>query len=306
MGARIKEDSDHGRKVNGEDEENESKSMTKLTPKQEKFCQEIVKGRSQSDAYRIAFKPQKMKNKSIHEKASQYMAEVKIRSRIQELQAPVLAKVRVTREQWLEKMQSFFLADVRKMFVGPGQLVEIHDLGEHEALLIEGFDVEENFAKVGDKAEHVGYTKKVRLTKALPRMLEFGKVMGWYQEDEPDNGPKTIIIRKFVAQEVQHVHNHSNGAILDGMRDGGTASATHSAAAGISTVADGASGGGGADRSDAGPATSPQCAVGAGISKHLPAECVPAAEQPVSNGIRRRTISPRVPVKKQDDLEGES
>ena len=156
--------------------------MSKLTPKQERFCQEIVKGKSQSDAYRKAYDAKNMKDKTIHERASVLMADNKIKARVQEIMGPVIAKVRVTQEQWLDKMESFFHADVRKMFVGPGQPVEIHELGDNEALLVEGYEVTENFAKVGDKAEHVGYTHKVKLTPGLKRHIEFGKVMGWYTE----------------------------------------------------------------------------------------------------------------------------
>lgn len=156
--------------------------MTKLTPKQERFCQEIVKGKSQSDAYRAAFKPKRSTAKSIHEEASRMMANIKVASRIKDLLAPVVAKVQMTREEWLLEMEKCARGDVRKLFVGPGQPVEIHELGDNEAAIIEGYKVTENFAKVGDKAEHVGYTHEVKFGPRQKRLLEFGKVMGWYTE----------------------------------------------------------------------------------------------------------------------------
>lgn len=156
--------------------------MTKLTMKQEFFCLAIVRGVKLSAAYREAFKPKKSKAKTIHEEASRLRADPKIAARIAELMAPAVSKVQITREQWLKKMESFFHADVRKMFVGPGQPIEISELGDHEALMVEGFEVVENFEKVGDKPEHVGYTRKVKLTPKLKALLEFGKVMGWYTE----------------------------------------------------------------------------------------------------------------------------
>ena len=156
--------------------------MRTLTPKRERFCQEIVKGAKLADAYRVAFKPKRSTAKTIHEEASRLRADPKISARIEELMRPVVAKVQITREQWLQKMESFFHADVRKMFVGPGQPIEISELGDHEALMVEGFELVENFEKVGDKAEHVGYTRKVKLTPRLKALIEFGKVMGWYTE----------------------------------------------------------------------------------------------------------------------------
>jgi hypothetical protein len=201
--------------------------MIKLTQKQERFCQEIVKGKSQSDAYRLAFKPKRMKDKSIHEKASQYMAEVKIRSRITEIQAPVLAKVRVTREEWLEKMQAFFYSDVRKMFDEFGNPIEIPHLQDNEAAMVEGFEFCEEYTKVkkadGETdAVPTGYTKKYKLTPKLKAMLEFGKVMGWYDAGEQPKGPQRVFIRTWVKEEHNHVHLHAHGnAGIIGMHDSG-------------------------------------------------------------------------------------
>lgn len=272
----------------------------KLTPKQEKFCREVVKGKSYSEAYRIAYNTSTERKATVWDAASKVASLSEVTQRIHELQCRLTDRLLMSKEEWLGKLDRMAMADIRKVFDSQGNVLDINAIEQAEADCIEGIEVMENFVKVGDHAEHVGYTKRIKFASKRNILKDYGQARGWMDQDERDNGPKTIIIRKFVAQEVQHVHHHSNGASLDGMRDGGTASATHSAAAGLSTVAAGASGGGGEDRSDAGPATSPQCAVGADVPKYLPAECVPAAEQPVSNGIRRRTISPRVPVKKNE------
>lgn len=210
--------------------------MTKLTPKQERFCQEIVKGKSQSDAYRAAFDAKKMQAKTIHEKASVLMASGKVAARISEIQGPVLAKVRVTREEWLEKMQAFFYSDVRKMFDQFGNPIELPQLGDNEAAMVEGFEFCEDYTKVkksdGDTdAVATGYTKKYKLTPKLKAMLEFGKVMGWYDDDEQPKGPQRIFIRTWVTKEEQHVHihNHGNAGIV-GVHDGGGTSQVPSGA----------------------------------------------------------------------------
>ena len=57
----------------------------KLTAKQEKFITNIIKGMSQRQAYRAAFKPENMSDKSIDEKACKLFNEDKIQSRYQEL-----------------------------------------------------------------------------------------------------------------------------------------------------------------------------------------------------------------------------
>lgn len=169
----------------------------KLTPKQEKFCQCIVAGKSQSDAYRKAYAAKRMKDKTIHERASVLMRDNKIKTRIQALMQPVLAKVQVTREQWLTKMESFFHSDIRKMFDQFGNPIDIPNLGDHEAMMVDGFEFEELFTKVkrGDGTNEAvanGYVKKYKLTPKLKAMLEFGKVMGWYTEKKEIEAGATL------------------------------------------------------------------------------------------------------------------
>ena len=56
-----------------------------LTPKQEKFCQNIVKGMSQADAYRDAYNTENMKEESIWTCSCRLMNDVKVMSRVKEL-----------------------------------------------------------------------------------------------------------------------------------------------------------------------------------------------------------------------------
>ena len=64
-----------------------------LTPKQEKFCQAIVAGNNQSDAYRAAYNSEKMGLNTIYVHASQLMADDKVKIRVEELRAPVVKEV---------------------------------------------------------------------------------------------------------------------------------------------------------------------------------------------------------------------
>ena len=63
-----------------------------LTKKQEIFCQEVLKQDTYSAAYRIAYNASGMTDKSINEKASELMANVKIASRVKELKEKVAEK----------------------------------------------------------------------------------------------------------------------------------------------------------------------------------------------------------------------
>lgn len=73
-----------------------------LTPKQERFVQNIIEGMSQADAYRNSYDVSKMTDKSIHEKASRLMADVKVRSRLQELRDQMMKPTIMSAQERME------------------------------------------------------------------------------------------------------------------------------------------------------------------------------------------------------------
>ncbi|MEP7151278.1 MAG: hypothetical protein ABI856_06175, partial [Nitrospira sp.] len=83
-------------------------TFSKLSPKEEAFCIAIADGFGKSDAYRKAYRPQRAKAKTIHEKASRIVARGKVRARVAELMAPVIAAARMNRKEWLEWLTKCF------------------------------------------------------------------------------------------------------------------------------------------------------------------------------------------------------
>ena len=81
-------------------------AVTTLTPKRERFAQCIASGMSQADAYRSAFNVEKATPKSVQELASRLMADVKVRSRVEELRAPIVKNVQVTLENHLRDLMA--------------------------------------------------------------------------------------------------------------------------------------------------------------------------------------------------------
>ena len=77
---------------------------TGLTPKREKFAQAVASGMNQSDAYREAFDAARMKASSINVKASELMADGKVRVRVEELRAPAVERVGITLESHLRDL----------------------------------------------------------------------------------------------------------------------------------------------------------------------------------------------------------
>lgn len=63
--------------------------MSRLTPKQEKFCLEYMKDGNASRAYREAYNTSNMKPESIHRKAKEVIDNGNVRARIDELQKEI-------------------------------------------------------------------------------------------------------------------------------------------------------------------------------------------------------------------------
>ena len=69
-----------------------------MTHKQEAFAQAIASGKTQADAYRLAYNADNMKDASVWSKASVLMSDVKVTSRVEELRGKLEKKELWTRE----------------------------------------------------------------------------------------------------------------------------------------------------------------------------------------------------------------
>ena len=88
-----------------------------MTQKQERFCAEYVKCGNAAEAYRSAYKCEKMKPESVWSLASRLMSNVKVMSRVQELRDAAAKEAQVTLEGHLEDLRR-----LRDIAVEEGQL----------------------------------------------------------------------------------------------------------------------------------------------------------------------------------------
>jgi phage terminase small subunit len=79
-----------------------------LTAKQEAFCQAVVSGMSQADAYRKAYDAGNMKAETIQKRASELMANGEVSGRVKELRAPVIAKLQYGLEDAMTEAEEAF------------------------------------------------------------------------------------------------------------------------------------------------------------------------------------------------------
>jgi phage terminase small subunit len=73
-----------------------------LTAKQEAFVKNIIDGMSQADAYRSAYDTQRMKDKTVWERASALMKNNKVATRLQELRDQMMKPSIMSAQERLE------------------------------------------------------------------------------------------------------------------------------------------------------------------------------------------------------------
>jgi hypothetical protein len=75
-----------------------------VTAQEEIFCQNIVRGNNQTDAYRAAYDTSNYKPATIHKRALEVISKGHVRGRIAELRAPVIKKVQITLEEHINRL----------------------------------------------------------------------------------------------------------------------------------------------------------------------------------------------------------
>jgi hypothetical protein len=141
--------------------------MKTLTPKQERFCQEIVVGQTLSAAYGVAFAPQTMSKKTVNEKACRLAKMGKIRTRIIELRAPVVAQVQGTMANRLAELAYAMFLDPADWFDDFGRLLSLRAMPEHVRRAIAAYEV-----------DPVSLVTKIKFVDKLGAIMTYSKLAG--------------------------------------------------------------------------------------------------------------------------------
>lgn len=97
-----------------------------LTPKQERFAQEVASGKSQADAYRAAFNVRaSTKPETIHKRASELMRSGEVAGRVEELRKPIVEEVGITLKGHLEDLKRLRNAAVQSGQYGAAITAEV-------------------------------------------------------------------------------------------------------------------------------------------------------------------------------------
>jgi hypothetical protein len=85
------------------------------------------------------------------------LMKVNVQAAIEARKAEIEQRNEITKAQWEHKVRRLFHGDVRKLFDDHGNPIDIPKPGDNEALMIEGFEVVEDFTKV--KKNETGRSK---------------------------------------------------------------------------------------------------------------------------------------------------
>mgnify|MGYP000641473327 FL=1 len=100
--------------------------MSSLTPKQEVFAQAVASGKSQSDAYRVAYKVgANTKPETVNQAASRIMADSNVAARVAELRKPIAEKAQMTLESHLRDLMMLRNMAVKEKQIGAAITAEI-------------------------------------------------------------------------------------------------------------------------------------------------------------------------------------
>lgn len=154
-----------------------------LTAKQEIAAQAYaLEGMTQSDAYRAAYSTENMTDKSVHELASRLFADIKVSSRVEELQALTLKRLQVTVDRVVAEYSKLAFFDIRKAFYSDGSMKPLTEIDDDTAAAIASLEVNELFDGSGLDRARIGETKKVKFTDKKAALDSLGKHLGMFIE----------------------------------------------------------------------------------------------------------------------------
>lgn len=154
-----------------------------LTPKQELFCQKYVLTGNKSEAYRIAYNADNMKDETIHKKASALTSKEEVRGRIQEIQKDLEDRNKLNLDKVIQHISEIATFDIAECYNESGRLKSIHDIPKNIRSAITGIKVyEENTFIDGNKIK-IGETKELKIINKLDALKDLMKHFGGYEND---------------------------------------------------------------------------------------------------------------------------
>lgn len=164
-----------------------------LTPKQERFCLKYVELGNASEAYRQVYNCSQWKIESIHRVAHKLLYNVKVVSRIDQLQAEekkrLQKKYRIDQDRLMQEYMRLAFADIRKCFDDNGNIKLPKDIDDDTAAALAAVEVVSSSPSGGDPE----YTHKFKLIDKKGPLQDLAKMLGLFLEDNLQKKPETDV-----------------------------------------------------------------------------------------------------------------
>jgi len=148
-----------------------------LNSQQELFCQQVVLGKNQSEAYNIAYpRSLKWKDDVVRVNASRLMSKANIRLTIAEIRDNHAKRNEVKLDEVLENLAKYLRFNIKSIVNSNGTLKGFDEMTDDEAACIASFESYET----NKNGEVVGVLRKVKLIDKLGTSEKFLKVFGAY------------------------------------------------------------------------------------------------------------------------------
>lgn len=160
------------------------KEPPKLSPRQERFCQEYLKDLNGMQAALRAGYAQA----SARSQASDLLTRPHIQTEIARLNAERSKRTGITTDWVLNRLREIASVDLGEMFNKTGGMKDIHDIPKSVRRSMAGIETVEMFSW----GEHVGNTKKVKLNDKVRALELIGKHLAMWNE-KPEAPPPQVI-----------------------------------------------------------------------------------------------------------------
>lgn len=147
--------------------------MSKLTIKQEKFCNYYLETGNASEAYRRVYNCKKWKEKSIWEKSSTLLNNVKVQSRIEQLREELQRRSDITKDEAVG-----ILADIARANIVDALMVKTGD--DFTTILVKDvtkLPLNIQRAIISLKSTDKGY--ELKLYNKIDALDKLSKILGW-------------------------------------------------------------------------------------------------------------------------------
>lgn len=141
----------------------------------ERFAQELAKGETADEAYRLAGFSSNRGN------ATRLKANERVQMRVEELLAGAAEKAEITTARVLSELGKIGFSDIRKLFNESGSLKNLVDLDDDAAACLASVEVTQRKVRGGDDDE-LETVSKVRMWDKRAALVDIGKHLGMFTE----------------------------------------------------------------------------------------------------------------------------